>query len=139
VEQDYIEGESIVFGGDVYQATIAANLQGQVSPMHLNSALRMCFVCFFMQFLTSCFYIYDYRHLDNFQPIDTDATCLRIISSLLLHRGSHVKLNKAMMILTYLKRAPGKTSKTKCINVIIISMQIMIPIFSVITIMVVIG
>lgn len=132
-------GEKIKLSNDVYNMTIAANLSGTMSPIQFNFCLKMVFFCFFIQCFCCYFFMYDFIGFDNFQPIETNATSLRIICTLLMHRASHAKLNKALKVLTYVKRVRGKHGKTKYMNIIIVSMQILVPIFCIITIMTVMG
>lgn len=71
---------------------------------------------------------------DKFQPIETNATSLRVICTMLLHKQTHSKLMKSLKMLTYLKRVKGPHAKTKYMNMILISMQIFIPIYCIYTI-----
>jgi hypothetical protein len=120
--------------GDVYNLTIVANLNGQMSPIQFNQCLRQCFFCFNVQILACFFFYWDYRFFDQFQPIETNATSLRVICTMLLHKCTHAKLNKSLLMLTYLKRVKGAHAKTKYMNIILIFMQIIIPIYCIYTI-----
>ena len=46
IENDFLEGEILKISYDVYNLTIAANLTGEVSPVHLNTCIKQCFTVF---------------------------------------------------------------------------------------------
>ena len=45
-EQDFLKDDSIEISRDVYNMTIASNLSGEISPLQINFALKICFFTF---------------------------------------------------------------------------------------------
>jgi len=108
VEEDILVGDTILIAKDVYNLTIAVNLSNQsVSPAMFNFCLKQCFQTFFMQTLMSFLFFYDFRSMDNFQPLTLIQTSQRLMIFMILHLNTHEKFHNAWRMLTYLKRCRG--------------------------------
>ena len=123
----------------MYQKTIAANIVGSMNPIQFNYCLRQAFFCFFLQIFACVLYFWDFRGFDSFYPIETNTTFSRVLTLLLLHKSTHSKFSHALKMFTFLKRAKGKNTKTKYMNIILISCQILVPIVCNLTMMLIQG
>jgi len=86
IETDYIIGQKVQIQSDGYNLVMAANLVGSTSPLVRNNAIKKAYMIFCVQIFFSFLYFWDFRELDNFQPIDLRLTSVRIIFALLLQK-----------------------------------------------------
>ena len=131
-EKDYLIGEHVEMNEDGYQLTIGANLCKVVSPFTINYCIKLSFIIFLTQMLFSSLYLLDYIKFDKFMPLDPHITAIRILFCLLLQAQVQKEIMHGIKVLTFLKRMKGNRDgkKGRVINILIISMQILAPIFA---------
>ena len=131
-EHDFKVGDTVELPRDAYNLTIAANMTKLCSPQQLNYCIKQCIFVFFLQWLIAYFFLYDYVEMKDFQPLDPFKTPLRVCLTLLLLQQASSEMRNALKVMTMPKRMKGsrKHLKGRCVNLIIISCQIISPIIT---------
>ena len=65
-EGTYEMGEEIQINMDVYNLTIAANMNKSCTPVQLVFCLRYCIIVFLIQILLAFYFCFAFLDLDNF-------------------------------------------------------------------------
>jgi hypothetical protein len=77
--------EKVELPMNAYAITIAAFLFPGDTPIVLRqNAVKSCLFIFMLQSAMAYYFIYEVRHMENFQKFDMVKTCLRLIISLLV-------------------------------------------------------
>lgn len=88
-------------------------------------------IVFGMQIFIAFAFLWDYRKLNKFQPIDVSMTLVRILFAILIQKQVLSEMHKAVKTLVFLKRMKGNRQNhyNREICIMIISFQIVNPIF----------
>lgn len=86
IETDYNVGKEFELGEDSYNISIAVNMCNDATPMMITYSNKKILTIFGMQMCLGTLAYYDFRKLNNFQPIKIDLTFVRILFTTLLQK-----------------------------------------------------
>lgn len=109
-ECDYIKDEEFTLEEDCYFVTFACYMTDDVSPVVVNYATQQTFRVFLIQMGAITGFMWEFRKLDQFQPIVTYMTLVRIIFALLCQMQMWSKYQNAIRMFNYLKRQKRATT-----------------------------